>query len=133
MTTSAYSGPHEAFAGHGRSRHDHQPDDDHELELLQRARTGDPDTGQQLITSTLLHVLRSNRHYARNGTRIFDLLDAGRQGLAHALENFEPENKESFSSYASMCIRRHIEQALNLRPSAPPPQSASSGSRPHRG
>lgn len=125
MTTSAYSGQnalHEAFAGHGRSRHDHQPDDAHELKLLQRARTGDPDTGQQLITSTLLHVLRSNRHYARNGTRIFDLLDAGRKGLAQALESFEAEGTDRFSSYASMCIRQHIEQVLNPRPSAPRPQ-----------
>lgn len=120
MTTSAYSVSNAlsgAFAGHR-----HQPDDTHERMLLQRARTGDPDTRQQLITSTLLHVLRSNRHYGRNGTRIFDLLAAGREGLARALEDFEPEGKDRFSSYASMHIRQHIEKVLNPRPSAHQPR-----------
>lgn len=97
-------------------------DNRRELALMRRIKAGDSDTKQQLIISSMLHVLRSNKHHVRNGTGVFELLNAGKRGLAHALENFEPEGKDSFSSYASMCIRQHIEQVLDPRPSAPRPQ-----------
>lgn len=89
-------------------------DDSHEQALMQRIKAGDADAKQKLITGNLRHVLHSNKRYARNGARIFDLLKAGNRGLAHALDNFETEGDGIFSAYAATCIRRHIECALNL-------------------
>ena len=109
-------------------------DDNHELALMHRIKTGDFDARQQLVAGNLLHVLRSNKRYAHGGAGIFDLLSAGDKGLVHALENFEPENKGRFSAYAAACIRQHIEHALGLQhiPSARTalPHGGSSGSRP---
>jgi DNA-directed RNA polymerase sigma subunit (sigma70/sigma32) len=82
-------------------------------ELMQRIKAGDFDTRQQLLTNNLLHVLRSRRSYARNGAGIFDLLKAGERGLVHALEHFEREGEDGFSSYAASCIRQHIEYTLS--------------------
>lgn len=44
-----------------------------------------------------------------------DLIREGRQGLAYALENFEIEGGFRFSSYATRCIRRHIERAITMQ------------------
>ncbi|MCK9201870.1 MAG: hypothetical protein M0P59_11125 [Gallionella sp.] len=97
-----------------------QPSDDaHELALMQRIKAGDFDTRQQLVACNLLHVLRSHKHYAHSGTKIFDLLKAGDKGLVHALDHFEPKSRGRFSTYAATCIRQHIELVLN-------PQSAPS-------
>lgn len=89
-------------------------DDSHERALMLRIKAGDTDAKQKLITGNLRHVLHSNKRYAGNGARIFDLLKAGNLGLAHALDNFETEGDGIFSAYAATCIRRHIECALNL-------------------
>ena len=107
-------------------------DETHDLALMRRIKAGDFDTRQQLVTSNLLHVLRSNKSYARNGTGIFDLLKAGERGLVHALENFEQEGHDHFSAYAASCIRRHIEHTLSPRQPAPAraPRNAAPGNRP---
>lgn len=108
-----------SIAGRDRFRHGSQAlplDDAHDLTLMQRIKQGDFDARQKLITRNLRHVLHSNKRYARNGAGLFDLLKAGNRGLAHALENFEPESDGLFSEYAASCIRQHIETTLNLVP-----------------
>lgn len=75
-------------------------------------KAGDFDARQKIIARNLRLVLNSTRRYASKGVRLFDLLRAGNQGLAHALENFEEGDGESFSAYASRCIRRNIEHAI---------------------
>lgn len=87
--------------------------DERDQELMRRIEAGDFDTRQQLLTSNLLHVLRSRRSYARNGAGLFDLLKAGERGLIHALEHFEQEGKYDFSTYAASCIRQYIEGTLS--------------------
>lgn len=83
-----------------------------ETALLQLVKSGNFDARQKLVTGNLRTVLKANRGYARNGTRIFDLLKAGNRGLIHAQENYAPENDGDFAEYAGQCIRQHIEQAL---------------------
>jgi DNA-directed RNA polymerase sigma subunit (sigma70/sigma32) len=93
--------------------------DERDLELMHRIKAGDFDTRQQLLTCNLLHVLRSKRSYARNGAGIFDLLKAGERGLVHALEHFEQESEDRFSTYAASCIRLHIELTLGKQRALP--------------
>ena len=104
-----------SVAGGQSFRHGGMQDVD-ETALMQRIKAGDPDARQKLITGNLRHVLHSNRRYARSGAGIFDLLKAGDQGLAHALDNFETKGDGSFPAYAATCIRRHIEHVLDLAP-----------------
>ncbi|OGS91899.1 MAG: hypothetical protein A2061_09505 [Gallionellales bacterium GWA2_59_43] len=101
---------------------------------MHRIKAGDYDTREQLVASNLLHVLRSNKHYARSGTKIFDLIKAGNQGLVHALESFDAEGNDRFSTYAATYIQQHVERALNPRPVPPArtalPQNGSPGIQP---
>ncbi|HXU93843.1 MAG TPA: sigma factor [Gallionella sp.] len=108
-----------SIAGRDRFRHDSQAlplDGAQDPALMQRIKQGDFDARQKLITGNLRHVLHNNRRYARNGAGLFDLLKAGNRGLAHALENFDPESDGPFSEYAALCIRQHIETTLNPVP-----------------
>lgn len=131
MTSPAYPETSAAINGGCHGRCD-AADATHDLALMRRIKAGDFDTRQQLVISNLLHVLRSNKSYARNGTGIFDLLKAGERGLVHALENFEREGNDRFSAYAASCIRLHIEYTLNPRRSAPvrAPRNAAPDIRP---
>lgn len=121
MTSPVYPETSSPIDGgcHGRRDAASATDAAHDLALMHRIKAGDFDTRQQLVTSNLLHVLRSNKSYARSGTGIFDLLKAGERGLVHALENFEQEGHGRFSAYAASCIRLHIEHTLN--PGRPAP------------
>lgn len=134
MTSPAYPETIAPIDGgcHGRRNAASAADEARDLALMRSIKAGDFDTRQQLVTSNLLHVLRSNRCYGRSGTGIFDLLKAGEHGLVHALENFEREGHGRFSAYAASCIRLHIEHALNPRPPAPArmPRNAAPGIRP---
>lgn len=121
MTASAYPGTcaTQKITDEPPLHHDspttQPPNDAHELALMQRIKAGDFEARQQLVACNLLHVLRSHKHYAHNGTKIFDLLKAGDKGLVHALDNFEPKSLGQFSVYAATCIRQHIELALAPR------------------
>lgn len=86
--------------------------DDDDLSLMNLIKAGDFDTRQSLVTRNLRLVLNNTRRYAHQGIRIFGLLRAGNLGLDHALESFEREGDECFSTYAAWCIRRSIEHAI---------------------
>jgi len=92
--------------------HESHLNDEQELALLNLIKKGDFDARQKMIARNLRLVLNNTRRYARKGIRLFDLLKAGNLGLAYALENFEPEDNERFSTYAARCIRRNIEYAI---------------------
>lgn len=113
-TTLSMAGEHPFQCGSRQSSLRQEP------ALTQRIQAGDFDARQKLITATLRTVLENNRHYARNGVGIFDLLKAGNLGLLHALETHSAEDHGRFPEYAAACIRRHVERALKLdaRPAA---------------
>lgn len=100
--------PHDFIeALHGSPLNDGQ-----DLALMNLIKNGDFDAKQNMIARNLRLVLNNTRRYASKGVRLFDLLKAGNLGLEHALENFEPEGKEHFSTYAARCIRRNIEHVI---------------------
>lgn len=92
-----------------------QMNDAQELALMNLIKAGDYDARQNLIARNLRIVLGSTTRYSAKGVRIFELLEAGNLGLTYALENFEPDDAESFLAYASRCIRRNIEHAIMNR------------------
>lgn len=105
FSTRQQHGPIEAVQGSPLS-------DGQDMALMNLIKNGDFDAKQNMITRNLRLVLNNTRRYASKGVRLFDLLKAGNLGLEHALENFEPEGKEHFSTYAARCIRRNIEHVI---------------------
>lgn len=80
--------------------------------LIELARKGDAGARRKMIAHSMHLVLDFAKHYANRGPLLLDLVREGNQGLIHALEKFEPEGDLSFSSYAALCIRQHIERAI---------------------
>lgn len=96
------------------------------LERLIRAN--DPEARQTKIAQHLSLVSSIAGRYAEQGVDLFDLVKAGNRGLIHALENYVAQDELPFSTFASMCIRQHIELSImnwNMRAEAVPATSAS--------
>ena len=84
--------------------------------LWQRYRaTGDPQARTQLLDGNLGLVHHAAREMARRGARtvpLDELISAGTVGLVQALEGFDPDRGQAFSSYAMPRIRGAILDEL---------------------
>ena len=99
--------------------------------LIELIRKGDAGARRKMIAHNMHLVLDFARHYANRGPLLFDLVREGNQGLIHALEKFEPEGDLSFSGYAALCIRQHIECAIMSRNNSSHPRAFMPPVAPH--
>lgn len=81
-----------------------------EYELAVRARQGDAAARQALINHNLSFVLSLCRRWAGRGCRMDDLVQEGNIGLLKALEHFEPERGNRFTTYAAWWIRAYVQK-----------------------
>lgn len=90
--------------------------------LLRRAYCVDEIWHEKIISCSLRVALVENiaKRYVNRGMALLDLIREGNLGLTHALKNFETEGGSRFSSYATRCIRQHIERAIGSRSGAAP-------------
>jgi DNA-directed RNA polymerase sigma subunit (sigma70/sigma32) len=80
-----------------------------ELELARSARGGDDGARKQLIEANLRLVISIARRSQGEGSSLTALINAGNVGLIQALEKFDPDADNKFSTYATWFIRRAIE------------------------
>lgn len=80
--------------------------------LIKLIREGDVGAKQKMIAHNMHLVVDFAKRYANSGPAPLDLVREGNQGLIHALEKFDPEGGSSFSAYAALCIRQHIERTI---------------------
>ncbi|HEY9681111.1 MAG TPA: sigma-70 family RNA polymerase sigma factor [Oculatellaceae cyanobacterium] len=83
-----------------------------EIELARASRGGDMLARQRLIQSNLRLVVSIAKRYRSSGISFQDLVQEGSLGLMRAVEKFDPERGNKFSTYATWWIRQAVSRAL---------------------
>lgn len=84
------------------------------LKLAEKARDGDLDARNKIITSNLRLVIKIAKAYSQKyHANLEDLIAAGNVGLVIAAQKFNPDFNTCFSTYAQFWIRDEIGKFLN--------------------
>ncbi len=83
-----------------------------EAELFKKARAGDEQARQTLITANLRFVVRVAREYRDCGLSLVGLISEGNHGLLEAMKRFDESRGFKFITYAVWWIRQAILKAL---------------------
>ena len=78
----------------------------------------DPQAREHLVRSNLRLVVNIAKKYANRGMTLGDLIEEGNLGLIKAVDYFDPERGNRFSTYAAWWIKQGIKRALlaNIQP-----------------
>ena len=83
-----------------------------ERDLSRRAHGGDREARKRLIESNLRLVISIAKKYRGRGVPFEDLIQEGNAGLIKAVEKFDPEMGNRFSTYATWWIRQAVPRAI---------------------
>ena len=83
-----------------------------ERRIARRAREGDRQAAERLVTANLRFVISYVKKYQGRGLNLAELVCIGNEGLLKAVKKFDPEKGVKFISYAVWWIRQGILQAL---------------------
>lgn len=83
-----------------------------EQEVARRARQGDEQAKEMLITSNLRFVVSFASRYQKLGVPLMDLINEGNMGMMRAADKFDPERGIKFISYARWWIRHYMLKAV---------------------
>jgi RNA polymerase primary sigma factor len=96
----------------GRIRDGRLLDATEERELSWRSRAGDRAARRQLIECNLRLVISIAKKYRGRGVPFEDLIQEGNAGLIRAVEKFDGELGNRFSTYATWWIRQAVTRAV---------------------
>src|SRR3990170_776130 len=77
-----------------------------------RARSGDKEAAERLVTANLRFVISYVKKYQGRGLGLAELVCIGNEGLLKAVKKFDPDKGVKFISYAVWWIRQTVLQAL---------------------
>jgi len=83
-----------------------------ERRIARRAREGDKQAAERLVTANLRFVISYVKKYQGRGLNLAELVCIGNEGLLKAVKKFDPEKGVKFISYAVWWIRQPVLQAL---------------------
>src|SRR5918999_880994 len=87
-------------------------DPEEERQLPRRARSGDKEAAERLVTANLRFVISYVKKYQGRGLGLAELVCIGNEGLLKAVKKFDPDKGVKFISYAVWWIRQTVLQAL---------------------
>jgi RNA polymerase primary sigma factor len=96
----------------GRVRGGRLLDAGEEKYLSRRAHGGDKEARRRLIEANLRLVISIAKKYRGRGMPFEDLIQEGNAGLIRAVEKFDPEMGNRFSTYATWWIRQAVTRAI---------------------
>jgi RNA polymerase primary sigma factor len=83
-----------------------------EVELGRRARAGDPAARRRLVEKNLRLAVAVAKKFRGQGLPFEDLIQEGNIGLMKAVDKFDPDMGNRFSTYATWWIRQSIQRAI---------------------
>ena len=83
---------------------------DEKLALL--AKEGDQNAELELFNRYRTTITKLSRGFYLVGGDVEDIIQEGMIGLYKAIKGFDPKKEVSFSTFASICIRRQIQSAI---------------------
>lgn len=83
-----------------------------ERELAERARRGDAEAIERLVTGNLRFVISYVKRYQGHGLDLAELVAIGNEGLLKAVRKFDPSHGVKFISYAVWWVRQCVLKAL---------------------
>ncbi|MBI4410628.1 MAG: RNA polymerase sigma factor RpoD/SigA [Gemmatimonadetes bacterium] len=87
-------------------------DVEEERALARKARCGDKEAAERLVTANLRFVISYVKKYQGRGLGLAELVCIGNEGLLKAVKKFDPDKGVKFISYAVWWIRQTVLQAL---------------------
>ena len=78
------------------------------LTLIERAQRGDRDARDRAVNANLRLVVFEARQLRRGDVPLLDLIQAGNEGLLHAVAKFDVTRQIAFSTYAVRWIRQNM-------------------------
>jgi RNA polymerase primary sigma factor len=97
--------------------------------LLERARAGDRQALNDVVTANLKWVVAVSGEFRDRGLPMSDLIAEGNLGLIRAALNFDPSQGFRFSGFAIWWIRQGLEKALTEQVRFPYPSPGPTGPR----
>jgi RNA polymerase primary sigma factor len=83
-----------------------------EIRLAKRAKKGDPDAMDRLVTANLRFVISYVKRFQGHGLDLAELVAIGNEGLLKAVRKFDPAHGVKFISYAVWWVRQCVLKAL---------------------
>ncbi len=83
-----------------------------ERALARKARAGDAEAAERLVTANLRFVIAFVKRYQGHGLDLGDLVAIGNEGLLRAVGKFDPDRGVKFISYAVWWVRQAVLKAL---------------------